>query len=164
MKTYQIGEIAEKMGVSTDTLRYYDKEGLLPFATRNAAGRRQFTDNDLGYIEVIDCMKKSGIPVKEIAQFIEMCMTGDETLQERYDFLTLHEANLEAKIEQLQSQLAFLRWKKWYYQRAQVAGTETANFIPGTTTVDPKLHQVYQESLQSRTIAEDQPGQKNEEQ
>lgn len=147
MEKYRIGEIAEKMGVTTDTLRYYDKEGLLPFVQRNAAGRRYFTDDDLGYLEVINCMKKSAIPVKEIGQFIEWCMTGDSTLKNRLDFLTEHEQGLETQIQELAEQLAFLRWKKWYYARALAAKTERVNQIPGTTQVKPSLYQEYQKSL-----------------
>ncbi|WP_436667657.1 MerR family transcriptional regulator [Latilactobacillus sakei] len=147
MTTYLIGEIATKMGVSVDTLRYYDKEGLLPFAKRNAAGRRIFTDDDLGYVEVIDCLKKSAIPIKEIGQFIDWCMVGDETLPDRYDFMVEHERQLEAKIKALETNLAFLRWKKWYYHQAKEAGTEAIHFIPGTTQVDPKKHEEYERTL-----------------
>lgn len=57
MTKYTIGDISRKLNVSNDAVRYYDKEGLLPFAKRNKAGRREFTDDDLGYIEVIDCLK-----------------------------------------------------------------------------------------------------------
>ena len=89
-----VGQAAKKGGVTVRTLQYYDKEGLLPFAKRNKAGRREFTDDDLGYIEVIDCLKKSGIPIKDIAQFIDWCMEGDSTLDERLDFMETHEEQL----------------------------------------------------------------------
>lgn len=147
LKTFSIGEIAQRMNVSVDTLRYYDKEGLLPFVKRDQAGRRQFTEDDLGYLEVIDCMKKSAIPVKEIGTFIDFCMTGDQTLADRYEFLNEHEVMLEDKIKTLETQLAFLRWKKWYYKRALDAGTEQVNLLPGTTQVDPQVHQIYDQEL-----------------
>lgn len=98
-------------GISQDTLRYYDKAGLLPFVKKNNAGRREFTEDDLGYIEVIDCLKRSGIPVKEIAKFMDWCVEGDETLPQRYAFMIEQEAALEKKIYDLQTQLDFLRWK-----------------------------------------------------
>lgn len=154
MKTFSIGEIAQRMNVTVDTLRYYEKEGLLPFVQRDQAGRRVFTENDLGYLEVIDCMKKSAIPVKEIGQFIEFCMIGDETLADRYDFLNEHEVKLEEKIASLEAQLAFLRWKKWYYKRALDAGTEQVNLLPGTTQVDPQVHQLYDKQLQTEAPQE----------
>ena len=99
MQTYTIGDISQKLNVSTDAVRYYDKEGLLPFVKRNSSGRREFTDNDLGYIEVIDCLKKSGIPIKDIAKFIQWCVQGDETLDERLVFMEEHEKQLEEKIK-----------------------------------------------------------------
>lgn len=143
MKKYLIGEIAAKYGISQDTLRYYDKAGLLPFVKKNAAGRREFTEDDLGYIEVIDCLKRSGIPVKEIAKFMDWCVEGDQTLPQRYTFMIEQEAALEKKIQELQAQLDFLRWKKWYYQTANEAGTESIFFKPGTHQVDDKWHEKY---------------------
>jgi len=143
MKTYTIGDISRKLNVSTDAVRYYDKEGLLPFIKRNSSGRREFTDNDLGYIEVIDCLKKSGIPIKDIAKFIQWCVQGDETLDERFVFMEEHEKQLEEKIKTLETNLKFLRWKKWYYRKAAEAGTEKIHFLPGTTQVDPEIKQTF---------------------
>lgn len=143
MKKFLIGEITEMFGLSQDTLRYYDKAGLLPFVKKNTAGRREFTEDDLGYIEVIHCLKKSGIPVKEIATFMKWCVEGDQTLPQRYTFMVEQEAVLEQKIEEYQAQLDFLRWKKWYYQTANEAGTENMFFIKGTHQVDKKWHQEY---------------------
>ncbi|MDU6523478.1 MerR family transcriptional regulator [Enterococcus devriesei] len=143
MKKFLIGEISERYGISQDTLRYYDKAGLLPFVKKNSAGRREFTEDDLGYIEVIDCLKRSGIAVKEIAKFMDWCVAGDPTLPQRYAFMTEQEAALEQKIHELQAQLDFLRWKKWYYQTANEAGTETIFFKAGTRQVDAKWHQKY---------------------
>ncbi|MGF7485485.1 MerR family transcriptional regulator [Lactococcus lactis] len=143
MTKYTIGDISRKLNVSNDAVRYYDKEGLLPFAKRNKAGRREFTDDDLGYIEVIDCLKKSGILIKDIAQFIDWCMEGDSTLDERLDFMKTHEEQLEEKIKVLEMNLAFLRWKIWYYQTAAEAGTESIHFIPGTTQVKPEIRDIF---------------------
>lgn len=111
MKSFLIGDISKMYGISQDTLRYYDKAGLLPFVKKNQAGRRIFTEDDLGYIEVIDCLKRSGIPVKEIAKFMDWCVEGDKTLPQRYAFMVEQEAALERKIQDLQTQLDFLRWK-----------------------------------------------------
>lgn len=74
-------------------------------------------------------------------------MVGDETLPDRYDFMGEHERQLEAKIKALETNLAFLRWKKWYYHQAREAGTEAIHFIPGTTQVDPKRHEEYELTL-----------------
>ncbi len=143
MKSFLIGDISKMYGISQDTLRYYDKAGLLPFVKKNQAGRRIFTEDDLGYIEVIDCLKRSGIPVKEIAKFMDWCVEGDKTLPQRYAFMVEQEAVLEKKIHELQAQLDFLRWKKWYYQIANEAGTEKIFFKEGSRQVDKKWHQKY---------------------
>lgn len=146
MKKFLIGDISAMYNISQDTLRYYDKAGLLPFVRKNKAGRREFTEDDLGYIEVIDCLKRSGIPVKEIAKFMDWCVEGDQTLPQRYQFMIEQEAALEKKIHELQAQLDFLRWKKWYYQTANEAGTEKVFFKEGTRQVDDKWHQKYLET------------------
>lgn len=143
MKSFLIGDISKMYGISQDTLRYYDKAGLLPFVKKNQAGRRVFTEDDLGYIEVIDCLKRSGIPVKEIAKFMDWCVEGDKTLPQRYAFMVEQEAVLEKKIHELQAQLDFLRWKKWYYQIANEAGKEKIFFKEGSRQVDKKWHQKY---------------------
>ena len=67
-------------------------------------------------------------------------MTGDTTLQARYDFLAKHEQKLMDKMARLQHTLDFLRWKKWYYKTALQAGTESIHYLPGTNHVDPAVH------------------------
>jgi DNA-binding transcriptional MerR regulator len=143
LQTYTIGEIAARYHVTVPTLRYYDEAGLLPFVKRNDAGQRVFTDDDLGYLEVIDCLKRSAIPLRDIRQFMEWCVAGDATLPERYQFMIDQEAALEQRIAVLQANLDFLRWKKWYYQHANEAGTEQIFFKPGTTQVDPQWRADY---------------------
>ncbi|MFC6261868.1 MerR family transcriptional regulator [Levilactobacillus fujinensis] len=143
--SYSIGQVAAKLAISPYTLRYYDKEGLLPFVDRNEAGRRRFKDNDFNFLEVIVCLKEAGVPVKQIGSFIDLCMTGDTTLQARYDFLADHEQKLMAKMARLQHTLDFLRWKKWYYKTALRAGTESIHYLPGTNQVDPAVHATFEQ-------------------
>ena len=69
--TYTVGEIAKKLNVAPSTLRYYDKEGLLPFVERSAGGIRVFHDEDMDWLELIECMKHTGMPIKEIKHFID---------------------------------------------------------------------------------------------
>ena len=146
---YSIGEAAEKMGTTTSALRYYDKKGLFPFVDRDAAGRRKFKDNDFNFLEVINCLKKSGVPIKDIGNFISLCLQGDGTLQERYDYLDQEEGALEDKVHEMQSQLDFLRFKKWYYKTSVEAGTEDIHFTPGTKFVDPTTHDQYRAKLKN---------------
>ncbi|WP_311986230.1 MerR family transcriptional regulator [Vagococcus carniphilus] len=84
---YSIGEVSKLTHISADTLRYYDKIGLIPFVKRNESGHRVFSESDLKYLEVIQCLKLSDVPVKEIGQFVEWTMEGDSTLEKRKLFL-----------------------------------------------------------------------------
>ncbi len=64
--TYSIGEVAEKFGLSVPTLRYYDKEGLIPNLKKNSAGVRRFTEENLSTLQIVECVKNAGMPIKEI--------------------------------------------------------------------------------------------------
>ena len=80
---YTIGEMAKMLGVPASTLRYYDKEGLLPFVARSSGGIRQFRESDIEWLRVIGCMKKAGMSLKDIRIYIELAMQGDSTIDAR---------------------------------------------------------------------------------
>ena len=120
---YTIGEMAKQMHVAPSTLRYYDKEGLLPFMERSSGGIRVFKDSDLQSLSVIECLKKAGLSIKEIKIFMDWCAQGDATIDQR---LTLMEQRREAvrqEIAKMQDTLNFLEYKCWYYETAKAAGT-----------------------------------------
>ncbi|MQS75987.1 MerR family transcriptional regulator [Lactobacillus halodurans] len=146
---YLIGDVAKKLNLPTSTLRFYDKNGLLPFVDCDQAGRRSFKDNDLNFLEVIDCMKKCGMTIKEIRHFINLCMKGDITLQERYDLLNNEEKSVKNQIENLQDQLDFLHYKMWYFKTSLQAGTEEVHMVDTDEgeRVNPDIHEQYQAAL-----------------
>ena len=121
--TYTISEIADRMGVSVHTLHFYDKEGILPFVDR-VNGRRVFKDEDFARLKVINCLKNTGMPLREIRTYIELCQQGDASLQERYDLILRQKENLEKQFRQLQNDMQELEYKVWYYETALEAGTE----------------------------------------
>ena len=82
---YTIGELSKIMNVSIHTLRYYDNEGLLPFVQRKPNGQRIFTHRDLIFLNTIECLKSTGMPLKEIKQYIEWCIEGMPTVPQRYE-------------------------------------------------------------------------------
>lgn len=141
--SYTIGQVAKRLGVPASTIRFYDKHGLLPFVERDENGNRRFTENDMNYLDVITVLKKSGVPVDTIAEFIALCMTGDTTLEARYDYLKDTEQMLAAKIAELNQQMAFLKFKQWYYRTSIAAGTEDIRFLPGTRDFDPATKREY---------------------
>ncbi|ASR45507.1 MerR family transcriptional regulator [Paenibacillus kribbensis] len=121
---YTIGEVANKMGVSAYTLRFYDKEGLLPFVDRNKSGNRDFKESDFEWLAVITCLKNSGMPVKKIRQFIDMSMEGDATLRQRLEVFENHKKTVNDKISELNKYMEKIDYKIWYYQTAIDAGSE----------------------------------------
>ena len=101
MMTYTIKQVADKMGVSVPTLRYYDKEGLLPFIEKKENGTRIFKEADLRSLEIISCMKASGMPIKEIKRYMDMCLEGDSTLDDRLDIFLREKKLLKSKWKNL---------------------------------------------------------------
>ena len=77
---YTVGEMAKKLDVPASTLRYYDKEGLLPFVERSSGGIRMFQESDFEWLQVIGCMKKAGMSIRDIRQYIEQAQQGDDTI------------------------------------------------------------------------------------
>jgi DNA-binding transcriptional MerR regulator len=147
---YSIGEVSKRLGITVDTIRYYDKENLIPFVKRDNAGRRQFTDNDMHLMEMIMCLKNAGVPVAEIATFVSLRADGDKSLEQRYQLLEDHEKSLKTKISDLQDTLAYLQFKKWYYETAVDAGTEKIHYEDGTNEVHPHILDEYIKVLEER--------------
>ncbi|QMU08446.1 MerR family transcriptional regulator [Levilactobacillus suantsaii] len=145
--SYSIGEVSRKLGVTIDTIRYYDKAGLLPFIQRNASGRRAFTENDIHLMRTIVCLKNAGVSVADISKFIAYRLEGDSTLTKRYRLLEDHRQALQQQIADLEDTMTYLKFKEWYYKTAVDAGTESIHFVPGTNEVVPDLAQEYSDHL-----------------
>lgn len=122
--TYTIGDIAQKIGLTPSTLRYYDKEGLLPFVDRTESGIRRFKDSDMEWFSIIECLKNTGMSIKEIKTFIDWCMEGDVSLDKRYEMFLERKKETEKQIILLQKSLDIINYKCWYYKTALEAGTE----------------------------------------
>lgn len=120
---YTVGETAKILNVAPSTLRYYDNEGLLPFVERSGGGMRMFHEKDFEWLFVIDCLKKAGMPIKDIRAFIDMTIKGDETIDDRLSLFIKQRETILRQIEELQKTLGILDYKCWYYQTAKEAGT-----------------------------------------
>lgn len=118
MKTYTIGQAAERAGLSADTLRYYDKQGLLPFVARAENGYSVFTEEDFAWLDTIACLKGTGMELKDIRTFIRWCMQGDSTLQNRLDLILARKREVESQISQLRGYLNKLEQKIDHYRQA----------------------------------------------
>lgn len=121
--TYTIGEFAKKCGLTPHTLRFYEKEGLLPFVHRSASGIRFFSEPDIEWLVIINCLKNTGMSIKEIKVFIDWCMQGDTTIEKRYHFFIEHRKKVEKQMKELRKYLKKIDYKIWYYQTALEADT-----------------------------------------
>ncbi|MEU5881496.1 MerR family transcriptional regulator [Spirillospora sp. NPDC047279] len=115
MSLYSPGETAQKSGFSIDTLRYYEKIGLLSDIARNSSGRRVFSDDDLAWLGMLRCLRDTGMPIAEMLRYSELARGGDETIVERLALLRAHDQRVEAQIGLLRSQQAHIQWKIGYY-------------------------------------------------
>lgn len=120
---YTVGEMAKLLGVPASTLRYYDKEGLLPFVERSSGGMRMFKDGDYEWLKTIECLKKTGMPLKDIRTFVRMSMEGDSTIDNRLTMIRSQRESVMQQLAGLQQVLDTLDFKCWYYETAQAAGT-----------------------------------------
>ena len=120
---YTVGEMAKRLGVPASTLRYYDKEGLLPFVERSSGGIRMFQDSDFEWLQVIGCMKKAGMSIKDIRRYIEMALQGDDTIDLRLEMFRHQREVLQKQMAELQHTMEMVEYKCWYYETAKVRGT-----------------------------------------
>ena len=121
--SYSIKQVADMMGVTTSTLRYYDQEGLLPDVERKN-GIRVFEDKDFKWLRVLNCLKNTNMPIKKIKKYCDLAQKGDSTLNERYDLIKEQKENILSQIKQLQYYLKEVEFKEWYYETAIKEGTE----------------------------------------
>lgn len=105
------------------TLRYYDKEGLFPNIKRTS-GIRRFDEKEIEAIRVIECLKKSGMEIKDIKQFMEWCALGSETYPQRKELFLKQKKNVELEIERMKRVHDMLKFKCWYYEQAMIDGNE----------------------------------------
>ena len=120
---YTIGQISEMFHLPISTLRYYDKEGLFPDIERQS-GIRQFSEKEVEALRVIECLKASGLEIKDIKQFMEWVREGSATYAQRKQLFEDRRAAVEEEMRQLEKTLAMIRFKCWYYETALRDGNE----------------------------------------
>ena len=121
---YTIKKVSEMTGLSIPTIRYYDKEGLLPDLQRKESGYRVFSDRDLEAIDLIECFKESGLTIREIRHFMSLVRQGDVTLDERLAIYQMHIARLEERLAAVQNALEHSRRTLAFYEIAAKTGSE----------------------------------------
>ncbi len=121
---YSIGEISNLTGITISTLRYYDREGMFPDMERSNGGIRVFSDTELNTLQVIECLKVSGMSIKDIKEFLIWCQEGDASLDKRQKMFHDRYKEVEKQLEEMKKNLNFLKFKCWYYDKAVADGTE----------------------------------------
>lgn len=106
-----ITEVSKKYGLSADTLRYYERVGLIPKVNRNKSGIRDYTERDCGWVEFIKCMRSAGLPIEALIEYVTLYQQGDETLEARKEILIEQRKNLIEKFNEIKSTLEHLDMK-----------------------------------------------------
>lgn len=120
---YTIGQVSEMFHLPISTLRYYDKEGFFPDLKRKG-NIRYFSDNEIEALRVIECLKKSGLEIKDIKQFFTWVTEGSSSYSKRKKLFENRKSAVEEEIKQLEKILAMLKFKCWYYETAMADGNE----------------------------------------
>lgn len=113
---YTIKEVAEKMDISEHTLRFWAKSGFFPFVKRNQNNIRQFSDNDLEWVKIVKCLRSVGTENKAIKRYIDLCIVGDSTIEERYKIVLGTKEKALMQMDELKKQLAILEYKENFYK------------------------------------------------
>lgn len=139
---YTIGQVSELFGLPISTLRYYDKQGLFPGMARES-GIRKFSDRELEALRVIECLKKSGLEIRDIKQFMDWCVAGPSTYPQRKALFEQQKKTVEAQIKHLERVLDMLKFKCWYYEQAIQDGNEDR--LQGMLPDDlpPEIQRIY---------------------
>ncbi|HYQ70050.1 MerR family transcriptional regulator [Actinophytocola sp.] len=117
MEQFTPGQVAEKTGFSLDTLRYYERIGLLDDIARNSGGQRVFTEDDVAWLRILRCLRETGMPIQRMVRYAELARGGDETVAERLEVLREHDRDIDDKIAHLRVEQDHIRAKIANYQR-----------------------------------------------
>ena len=121
----RISEVSQQCDISADTLRYYERVGLLPPVNRSDSGIRDYSDLDVRRVEFIKCMRTAGLPIEVLIEYYRLVQQGDATMEDRKAILIEHRAEIKARMAELQKTLDLLDYKISFYENA-VLKTEIA--------------------------------------
>lgn len=139
---YTIGQVSEMFGLPISTLRYYDKEGLFPNIKRQS-GIRKFSENEIEALRVIECLKASGLEIKDIKQFMDWVTEGSSTYDKRKALFDARKEAVEAEIAKLQKMLDMVKFKCWYYETAIRDGNEDGLNKMLPDKLPPEIQKLY---------------------
>lgn len=120
-----IKEVSEILNISQDTLRYYEKIGVIPIVKRTAGGIRNYQEEDIGWIQLVTCMRNAGLPIKVMIDYLNLYQQGDSTIQARYNLLKEQREKLLEQKKQIDETLEKLNYKIARYEVAVETGKLT---------------------------------------
>lgn len=120
-----IKEVSEKYEISQDTLRYYERVGMIPPVTRTASGIRDYQESDLGWVELAKCMRSAGLPVEVMIEYVKLTQEGDATIPARLQLLKEQRESLLEQKEKINATLERLNYKIGRYELAAETGVLT---------------------------------------
>ena len=131
MTELSIDEAAERTGISKHTLRYYEREGLLHEIAKGPSGHRRYTEDDLGWVKFLQLLRGTGMPIREMKQFVELTHAGDHTIAERVEVLTRYRVSLAERMESDRRSMEFLERKIDYYSGVLELEQATPDTVAG---------------------------------
>ena len=143
---YSISEVSKMFNLSVPTLRYYDKEGIIHGIERDASGIRIFTEDAIGSLKMIECLKKSGLSIKDIKKYMDWIDEGDSTLEKRKQLFEDQRKVVLQEMQELQKVLNTLDYKCWYYDQAIEKEDEGYVQALSFEQLPPQIQQYYQHS------------------
>lgn len=122
--TFSVGEAAQRVGLTTHTLRWYEQEGLVAPVGRDSVGRRRYTEQDVGWLELLMKLRRTGMPVRDMRRYADLARQGDHTLTERVHLFQQHRERVLARIGELQADLEVLDYKIDVYSKLAAEGSK----------------------------------------
>ena len=112
---YTVKQVCKKTGLTPHAIRFYDNSGLLPKIARSEGNVRLFSEYDLSWLQVVHCFRSTGMSIADIKHYIDLCLKGEETIEERFQIILQQEKRLKEQIQDLNSQMKILQSKKAHY-------------------------------------------------
>lgn len=112
---YTMMQVCRELDMTYQTLKFYCNEGLVPNVKRDANNRRIFDDKDVKWIKDLSCLKKCGMSIQEMKEYLELCLQGPSTILQRKEILTKKQEELRLSVKELEDSIAYIDWKQNFY-------------------------------------------------
>ena len=129
---YSMKETCEKVGMSYQTLKFYCNQGLIPNVKRDKNNYRIFDDNNIGWIKSLSCLKKCGMSIEEIKEYLNLCLIGESTIPKRKVLLDIKRKKLIEELNQIQDSIDYIDWKQGFYDDVLSGKTKYFSYLINT--------------------------------